>query len=258
MLEMLKKTAVGQSLLNWLINYKIKKRESRQLTSSEVNDLRRQFGQDTKGFDRYLHDNVRCRVVIDPDFVRIVKKLQADFGLRNFVETGTYDGETSLAMSLLFEKVFTCDVIDWKRRPEIYFADNLTYETKTSPDFLRAHLPEIRKQSIFFLDAHWGAFWPLRDELSIIFSQCENPLIVIDDFDAGNGLCFDQYEDRKLDLNYIAENVPPDYKFCLNPWSYRNRGIIFIFPGTANYGCRFADRDRYSEEKHGVWSKRLK
>ena len=180
MLEMLKKTAVGQSLLNWLINYKIKKRESRQLTSADVNDLRRQFGQDTKGFDRYLHDNVRCRVVIAPDFVRIVKKLQTDFGLRNFVETGTYDGETSLAMSLLFEKVFTCDVIDWKRRPEIYFADNLTYETKTSPDFLRAHLPEIRKQSIFFLDAHWGAFWPLRDELSIIFSQCENPLIVID------------------------------------------------------------------------------
>ena len=30
MLETLKKTAVGQSLLNWLINYKIKKRESRQ------------------------------------------------------------------------------------------------------------------------------------------------------------------------------------------------------------------------------------
>ena len=35
-------------------------------------------------------------------------------------------------------------------------------------------------------------------------------------------------------------------------------GIIFIFPGSANYGCRFAERDRYSEEKHGLWSKRLK
>ena len=171
MLETFKKTAVGQALLNWLINYKIKKREARRLTDAEVKELRRRFGQDTKGFDRYMHDNCGCRVIIDPNFVRVVKKLKADFGLRNFVETGTYDGETSLAMSLLFEKVFTCDVIDWKRRPELYFADNLIYETKSSPDFLRAHLPEIRKQSMFFLDAHWGAYWPLRDEMSIIFKE---------------------------------------------------------------------------------------
>ena len=111
---------------------------------------------------------------------------------------------------------------------------------------------------MFFLDAHWGAYWPLLDEMSIIFMSCEKPVIVIDDFDAGNGLCFDQYEDRKLDLNYIAESVPDDYKFCLNPWSYRNRGVIFIFPGSAPYGCSFAERDRYSEEKHGLWGKRMK
>jgi hypothetical protein len=258
MLEAFKKTAPGQALLNWLINYKIKKKEARQMTAAEAVALRRQFGPDTKGFDHYMHDSFRCRVIIDPDFVRIVKKLQAEFGLRNFVETGTYDGETTVAMSLLFEKVFTCDVIDWKRRPEMYFADNVIYETKSSPDFLRAHLPEIRQKSLFFLDAHWGAYWPLRDELSIIFSQCEKPVIVIDDFDAGHGLGFDQYEERKLDLNYVAESVPGDYKFCMNPWSYRNRGIIFIFPGTASYGCRFAERDRYSEEKHGLWSKRSK
>jgi hypothetical protein len=161
-------------------------------------------------------------------------------------------------MSLLFDKVFTCDVIDWKRKPELYFADNLVYETRSSPDFLRAHLPEIRSQSLFFLDAHWGAYWPLLDEMAIIFKECEKPVIVIDDFDAGNGLCFDQYEDRKLDLNYIAKSVPPDYKFCLNPWSYRNRGVIFIFPGSANYGCRFAECDRYSDEKHGLWGKRAR
>jgi hypothetical protein len=258
MMETFKKTAAGNALLNWLINYKIKKREARRLSSTEVQELRRQYGADTRGFDRYIHDNCACRVIIDPNFMHVVKKLQGDFGLRNFVETGTYDGETSLAMSLLFEKVLTCDVIDWKRKPEIYFADNVAYETQNSPDFLRAHLAEIRKQSLFFLDAHWGAYWPLRDEMAIIFEECENPVIVIDDFDAGNGLCFDQYEDRKLDLNYIAQSVPPDYKFCLNPWSYRNRGVIFLFPGSASYGCRFAERDRYSEEKHGLWGKRTK
>jgi hypothetical protein len=258
MLESFKKTAPGSALLNWLINFKIKRLEARRLTSAEVDALRRQFGPDTKGLDRYMHDHCGCRVIIDPNFVRVIKQLKADFGLRNFVETGTYDGETSLAMSLLFDKVFTCDVVDWKRRPELYFADNLTYETRNSPEFLRGHLPEIRTGSLFFLDAHWGAYWPLLDEMAIIFKECEKPVIVIDDFDAGNGLCFDQYEDRKLDLNYIAGSVPPDYKFCLNPWSYRNRGIIFIFPSSAGYGCPFAERDRYSEEKHGLWGKRTK
>jgi len=258
MLEAFKKTAAGNALLNWLINYKIKKREARRLSNAEVEELRQQYGSDTKGFDHYMHDNCGCRTFIDPNFVRVIKKLKADFDLRNFVETGTYDGETALFMSLLFDKVFTCDVIDWKRRPEIYFADNLIYETKNSPDFLRAHLPQIRKQSMFFLDAHWGAYWPLQDEMAIIFKECEKPLIVIDDFDAGNGLCFDQYEDRKLDLNYIAPTMPADYKFCLNPWSYRNRGVIFMFPGSAPYGCTFAERARYSEEKHGLWGPRTK
>ena len=258
MLEAFKKTTAGNALLNWLINYKVKKREAHRLSSADVNELRQRFGQDTKGFDRHMSETCGCRVIIDPNFVRLIKKLKADFGLRNFVETGTYNGETSVAMSLLFDKVFTCDVIDWKRQPELYFADNLVYETRNSPEFLRAHLPEIRSQSMFFLDAHWGAYWPLRDEMAIIFKECEQPVIIIDDFDAGNGLSFDQYEETKLDLNYIAQSVPPDYKFCLNPWSYRNRGIIFIFPGSASYGCRFADRDHYSEEKHGLWGKRLK
>jgi hypothetical protein len=258
MLETFKKTSLGGAMLHWLINFKNKRRESNKLSSAEIAELRKRFGSDTRGLDSHLHDNYRCRVIMDPNFVHVVKKLQADFGLRNFVETGTYDGETAIVMSLLFDKVFTCDVIDWKRPPEIYYADNLIYETRNSPEFLRAHLPEIRKNSLFFLDAHWGAYWPLRDELDLIFKECENPVIAIDDFDAGNGMGFDQYEDRKLDIEYVAKSVPGDYKFCKNPWSYRNRGVIFIFPPSANYGCRFSERDRYSEEKHGLWGKRAK
>ena len=77
MLEAFKKTAAGSALLNWLINYKIKKREARRLTDVEVKQLRQQFGADTKGFDRYMHDNCGCRVIIDPNFVRVIKKLKA-------------------------------------------------------------------------------------------------------------------------------------------------------------------------------------
>lgn len=255
MIQTLKETAPGRLLRGWYHLWVLKKRGSRRLSRMEFDALNRRFGADTAARARYFHDHFICRIVIDPGLVKIIKKLKADFSLRNFVETGTYDGETSLAMSLIFERIFTCDVKDWKRRPEFYFTDNLIYETKTSPDFLRAHLPEIRKQSLFYLDAHWGEYWPLHDELKIVFAECENPVIVIDDFDAGNGLFFDQYRDRKLDLNYLAASIPGDYKFCMNPWSYRNRGMIFIFPGTAGYGCPFAERDHYNEEKHGLWEK---
>ena len=258
MLEAFKKTALGDQMLSWLINRKIKKRATRQMTHAEFESLRSQYRSNPKALDKHLHDNFRSRVIIDRNFIKVIQKLQADFGLKNFVETGTYDGETSLAMSLLFDKVYTCDVKDWPRQPDLYFVDNVLYETKSSPDFLRAHLPEIRKHSIFFLDAHWGAYWPLRDEMAIIYQECENPVVVIDDFDAGNGLDYDQYPPLKLDMDYIAPSVPPDYKFCLNPWSNRNRGIVFIFPGSAPYGCRFGDRASYSEEKHGLWGKRLK
>ncbi len=232
-----------------------KVRQARRLTDVEFRALQDQFGPDAKACARYCHDRFVCRVIIDSNLTLAIKKLQADFRLANFVETGTYDGETSLAMSLLFDRVFTCDVKDWKRRLEFYYARNLIYETRSSPEFLRAHLPEIRAQSLFYLDAHWGAYWPLHEELDIVFGQCQNPVILIDDFDAGNGLFFDQYGDQKLDFAYIADHVPGDYKFCLNPWSNRNRGMIFIFPPSADYGCPFSQRDRYDEAKHGFWDK---
>jgi hypothetical protein len=254
MREALKNTALGRLMLEWLIVFKTKRRKPR-VSHAEFQELRRRFLRDSNGLAGYVHDHLQSRTVIDPELHRTIRKLRDDFRAQNFVETGTYEGETALAMSLLFDRVFTCDVKDWPRPVDFYFADNLIYETKSSPDFLRAHLTEIRNQSLFFLDAHWGAYWPLRDELQIIYSQCEKPVVIIDDFDAGNGLCFDAYGAQKLDFEYLAGSIPPDYKFCLNPRSNRNCGMIFIFPPSANYGCVFRERDQYDEEKHGLWSK---
>src|ERR1041385_676170 len=254
MKEAFKKTALGRLLLEWLIIFKTKKRKPR-LSYAEFQELQRRFGRDGQAFSSYVHDHFQSRTTIDPQLHRLLRKLRDDFGRRQFVETGTYEGETALAMSLLFERVFTCDVKDWNRPVDFYFADNLLYETRSSPDFLRAHLPEVRTDSLFFLDAHWGAYWPLRDELEIIFKQCEKPVVVIDDFDAGNGLCFDAYGDQKLNFDYIAPAVPPDYKFCVNPRSNRLCGMIFIFPPSADYGCPFGERARYREEQHGLWNK---
>ena len=255
MLQALRNTAFGQFLSRMIITAKFFWRGRRRLTQAQFQGLLRRFGRDTFARSVYFHEHFVCRPRIDSNLIRILKKLRDDFHLRNYVETGTYQGDTSAVMSVMFDRVLTCDVKDWPRSPEFYFAENLVYETKGSIDFLRERLPEIREHSIFCLDAHWGAHWPLLDELKIVFGGCENPVILIDDFDAGNGLFFDQYQERKLGFDYLAAVIPGDYKFCINPWSHRNRGMIFIFPGSADYGCRFSERAHYDEEKHGLWGK---
>ena len=254
-IQALKNTPPGLLLGRWYLLAKLKLRRNRRLTHAEFQDLCRRFGSNTLERSRYFHDHFDCRPRMDSPLVRLIKKLRDDFHLRNFVETGTYDGDTSSLMSALFDRVFTCDTLDWRRGAEFYFADNLIYETRNSIEFLRAHLPDIRTQSLFYLDSHWGAYWPLQDELKIVFGECEQPVFLIDDFNAGHGLYFDQYRGRKLDFNYLAQSIPGDYKFFINTWSHRNRGMIFIFPGSAPYGCRFDERDRYNEEAHGLWDK---
>lgn len=228
---------------------------SRRLTHADFVKLCERFRGDVAARGKYLAKTFHCRTVIDPNLIRVIKKLKADFQLINFVETGTFDGDTSLFFSLIFDRVFTCDVVDHPRRPEFYFRDNLTYETKSSPNFLRDHLNEIKSRSLFYLDAHWNAYWPLRDELAIVFSECENPVVVLDDFDVGNGLEFDTYGGKRLDFDYIADLVPPNYHFVVNSWSNRNKGLLFLFPGWVDYGCPFGERSNYDENRHGLWDK---
>jgi len=227
--------------------------EKNRLTHADFEELRARFSTNPGARAQFLVRNFHCRPMIDPGLIRMIKRLQKDFRLKNFVETGTYDGDTSLFMSLIFDRVFTCDVKDYGRRPEFYLRDNLTYETETSPDFLRKHLPEIASHSVFYLDAHWKWHWPLRDELAIVFRGCVDPVVVIDDFDAGSGLEFEAYGGKYLNFDYIVDLLPPSYKFCVNTSSNRNKGLLFLFPGSAAYGCAVQERLAYSEKTHGLW-----
>ena len=96
-------------------------------------------------------------------------------------------------------------------------------------------------ETIFFLDAHWGKYWPLRDELKQIL-RLEKSVIVIDDFfvpersdrrrphgDFG----FDFYYGRILCWGYIYDlfhnvDVRVYYPVCSN--QYR-RGFVLLFKG---------------------------
>jgi hypothetical protein len=129
------------------------------------------------------------------------------------IETGTYRGTTTEFLShLTGAAVYS---VELKRRYYEYARMRLagigrvTLEVGDSRHFLRrlSADPRVPKQRVFFyLDAHWEADVPLREELLIIAEHWSESVIVIDDFqvadDAGYG--FDDYgPGRRLTLEYL-------------------------------------------------------
>lgn len=85
-----------------------------------------------------------------------------------------------------------------------------------SADFLRRGIDDgsfTGPEAMFYLDAHWGKYWPLRDELQQI-RRLERFVVVIDDFfvpgksdpDAPRGpFGFDIYDGVILNWGHIAD-----------------------------------------------------
>ena len=108
---------------------------------------------------------------------------------------------------------------------------------ESSESFLRRLLAEDAKPPrntyFFFLDAHWGKYWPIRDELRVI-STLPKFIIAIDDFfvpgksDIGkprSEFGFDFYHKRILCWGYIHD-------------SFNQRPVRVFYPKTPNRDLR--------------------
>jgi hypothetical protein len=79
-----------------------------------------------------------------------------------------------------------------KRNVHLFQGDSREVLRKLFADELRA----IHGQNVFaYLDAHWNADLPLREELEIIFNHCPAAVVMIDDFQVpdDSGYQFDDY-----------------------------------------------------------------
>lgn len=239
----------------FVARYWLKSLEANKMTLADHRAIVNSFKDDRRGHSLYILNNYHARAIIDAPLIRIMQLFRDSYGLNHFVETGTYDGDTSFAMSFVFARVFTCDVVEYQRRPEFYYRGNITYDVCPSTEFLPKHIGTINKKSLFYLDTHWEAKWALRDELYYIFANCENPVVIIDDFKAGSGLEYENFSGIDLDFAYLEPCIPNNYSFFVNTWSNRNKGLIFLFPTNTQYGCPFHEHARYDESKHGLWDK---
>lgn len=92
---------------------------------------------------------------------------------------------------------------------------NIFLHHGSSQEFLETFLANEPGEGndLFFLDAHWGKYWPLRDELAVI-RALDKFLIVIDDFMVPGksnpslphgAFGFDMYKGRILNWAYISD-----------------------------------------------------
>src|SRR5687767_2471368 len=88
-----------------------------------------------------------------------ISQIAKQYGIKNFVETGTYYGKTAVWASSIFEQVLTVEF-----SKEIHESNLETYKEHKgisflfgdSRRFLKEIVPSLTSSAIFWLDSHWS------------------------------------------------------------------------------------------------------
>ena len=155
----------------------------------------------------------------------LIKKIKEVYPIDNFVETGTYLGETSYWASTQFKHTHTIEISDelhqeaTKRYSKI---ENLHFHLGDSKDVIPKIVKQLDGPALFWLDGHWcgrntggkGNLCPVMDELQAA-SSVKGSVILIDDLRCFLGpMAFDSEENypsvHEIIL-YLHERLPDNY-----------------------------------------------
>lgn len=165
----------------------------------------------------------------DPFLKALVVNLGA-IGVTSCVETGSYRGDTTLFFAKIFPDILKYS-IEIKRE---YFRESAwRVRTFKNSNVIRGSSPgEIKKliygkklgsSPLFFLDAHWYGYCPLKDELLEI-SKLDRAIIIIHDFQVINwGLKGYRHKNITLNFDYIKEILTGrNYRYLLPKYDLQN------------------------------------
>ena len=110
-----------------------------------------------------------------------------------FIETGTFNGETTFALEPFFEKLYTIEFSElyYNTTKCRYNGNKINFILGDSSIVFVNLLPTITEKCIFFLDGHWSSGntgksdkdVPLVEELTAINNLFKNDaIIIIDDY----------------------------------------------------------------------------
>ena len=136
-------------------------------------------------------------------------------GIRQIVETGTYHGTTTEWMASFGLPVVTIEsnVHNYHfSRLRLRHLHNVEVKFGSSVDVLSSVLDKLdcTAPTLFYLDAHWEIYLPLRDELRTILPRMRAAVLVIDDFQVPDesGYAFDDYGAGKaLTMEYLDASL---------------------------------------------------
>lgn len=162
-------------------------------------------------------------------------------GLTWAIETGSCMGHTSRWLADHFDEF---DGIE-RRRDFLQYATQRLEPNESrrlwlgdSVELLPGILsrPEAPLSPLIFLDAHWGASCPLKEELAAIAASGKRPVLVIHDFMVpGSDLGYDSFRGQPFDWPWIESNIEAIYDGAFEK-SYNTRatgarrGVLFTWP----------------------------
>lgn len=92
--------------------------------------------------------------------------------------------------------------------------------------------------TLCYLDAHWAADLPLREEVAIVFAHWHRPLVVVDDFEVPDdtGYAFDRYGDTVIGFGLLPPLPGVDAYLPATPATDETgarRGWVVLAPAAA-------------------------
>lgn len=177
-------------------------------------------------------------LVMQAEFRRII----AERGIKVIVETGVHHGLSTVILSKMVPLVFGVE----NNLNSVYVAANSLRQggvhnavlcAGSSPAVLKALSPVLPEETLYFLDAHWQAYWPLLDEIAALRPGAG--VIIIHDFQVPGHpeLGFDSYGGRDLNHDYVRSALSqwsPGYRLVYNERTEgcdpHPRGCAYVFP----------------------------
>ncbi|MCH9617126.1 MAG: hypothetical protein SP4CHLAM5_04780 [Chlamydiia bacterium] len=187
------------------------------------------------------------------ELCKSVEMLKERFNLSVAVESGSFMGGTTNFLSSIFPRVDSFEInekyidaakIRFKDQPNVYI------HGEDSGKMLGDLLSKLPVERIFFyLDAHWGEYWPLRDEIKQITEHCkDNCIVMIDDVRVpGNDkIGYDTYQDRICGYEYVKDVVDElftSYKVYHLITEREHRGKLLLIPDSYTDGIELTRAD---------------
>ena len=183
-----------------------------------------------------LHAPMSGDAILTQTLAQLIKRA----GIELVIETGTNVGSSAGLLASISPRVITIENNPYfvkAARDNLNGFQNIRVIHGGSAESLSRILPTESARTLFFLDAHWGHYWPILDELKAIGSvpAFSNSIIVIHDFFVpGKDFGYDVYNGKRLDLEYVLPAlrlINPEFKFYYpSEVSGARRGWIIVYP----------------------------